>query len=120
MNYVIHGKIESYPKRSSLIAPFQPELLEELYKYVPKAFKVQLTYENVLVRISSKEGVSTKLFEGITNNKATYENNGDLIQVYIMEFILKIYQIMNPIIMTISIVCYLWIMIKFFRKKIQI
>ena len=115
MNYVIHGKIESYPKRSSLLPPFQTELLEEVYEYIPKAFKVQLTYENVLVRIPKNNEMD--LYEYITNNKATYENNGDLIQVSIMENILKIYQVTNPMIMAISVVCYLIIMISFFRKK---
>ena len=54
MNYVIHGKIESYPKRSSLVGPFHKELFEELYQCTLKTFRVQLTYENVLVTIPNK------------------------------------------------------------------
>lgn len=117
MNYVIRGKIASYPKRSSLIAPFQPELIEELQTYIPKTFQKQLTYDKVIVRIESKQKANPKLFEMATNNRSTYENDGDLIQLSIMEKILKIYQTTNPSIMAVSMIAYFILMIQFFRKK---
>jgi len=108
--------LECYPKRSSLIAPFQPVLIEEIVKYVPKAFKVQITYENVLVEIPHKDNAYVTLHEYITNNKSYYD--GDYyFELSLMKNILKVYQLINPIIMVISIICYVIIMFKFFIKK---
>lgn len=116
---MIHGKIASYPKRSSLTAPFNKELLEEVVVYIPKAFQVQLTYENVIVKIIRNQRGDMETFEQITGNRTSYETENS-IQLTIMELILKLYQILNPIIMGSAILCYVVIMIRFFSKKYRL
>ena len=108
-------KIECRPKRSSLIAPIYKETIEELKIFIPKTFIYQITYKNVLVEIPKRK-VSKLQFEKITYNKAEY-NSKDKYKISVMNLILKVYKILNPIIMIISIISYIFIMIRFFNKK---
>ena len=43
-------KIDCYPKRSSLVAPFYKELYNEMKVYIPNAFITQITYDKILIK----------------------------------------------------------------------
>ena len=108
-------KIECKSKRSSLIAPIYPETIEELKVYIPKTFLYQITYKNVLVEIPTRKS-SNSLYEKITYNKTQYDSK-DKYKISIMNSILQVYKALNPPIMIISIICYMFIMIRFFNKE---
>lgn len=105
--------IECTKKRSSLIAPIYPETIEELKIYIPKTFYYQITYKRVLVEITQRN-TDPRMYLKITNNKIRYENKYKL---YIMKGILQIYKILNPVVMIISTVFFLFIMIKVIKDK---
>ncbi len=118
-------KIDCLPKRSSLIAPFQKELVEEIQKYIPKTFRTQLNYQYVYVQIpglkkelkSKKEGLKRN-YVSITYNKLEYTNRDlNSTNLKIMKFILSIFTKFNYLIFMISLVFYLIIMIIFFLPK---
>ncbi len=118
-------KIECLPKRSSLIAPFQKELVEEIQEYIPKTFETQLNYQYVYVQIpglkeklrSKKEGLKSN-YVSITYNKLEYTNQDlNSVNLKMMKLILNIFTKFNYLIFMVSLVFYLIIMIIFFLSK---
>ncbi len=116
-------QIDCFPKRSSLIAPFQKDLIEELENYVPKTFNVQLNYTNVFVEIPSlkkelqgSEEALKRLFGNVTYNKIEYTAK-DLksVNLKVMKIILSIFQKTNYLLFMISLIFYIFIMIVFFK-----
>lgn len=118
-------KIECLPKRSSLVAPFQDDLKEELIKDIPKAFTTQLNYENVFVRIPDikdkhkyLKDYFAKYYGGLTYNKIGYTNQElKSINMKLMESILLIFQKGNLIIFIVSLAFYIFIIVMFFIPK---
>ena len=118
-------KIECNKKRSSLIAPFQEELKEELIVYLPKTFETQLTYNYVYVRIPdiSKKYENIRysfaqFYSDITYNKVGYTKKElNSLNMKLMQLILKIFQNINYLLFLISIIFYIFMMIVFFRKR---
>ena len=111
-------KNECKKKRSSLIAPIYPETIEELKIFIPKTFSYQITYKNVLVEIPPSRKANTTQFTRVTHNEAKY-NSKDKYNISFMNSILKIYSKINPYIMIISLISYIFIMIRFFKKEIR-
>lgn len=108
--------IKSKPKRSSLIAPLYAECIEELYKYIPKAFYNEALYKNILVEIPNIKK-APKSFLNITRNKEIYNYEKDQININIMQIILILYKIINPILLISSIIFYIILMKRFFKKE---
>ncbi len=119
------NKIECLPKRSSLVAPFQDDLKEEIIKDIPRAFITQLNYENVNVRIPDiKENYMylkdyfAKYYGELTHNKIGYTNQElKSINMKLMKFILLIFQKSNYIIFIVSLAFYIFIIVMFFIPK---
>ncbi len=119
------NKIECLSKRSSLVAPFQDDLKEELIKDIPKAFTTQLNYENVNVRIPDvKEEYKnfineyTKFYGTLTYNKIGYTKQElNSVNMKLMKSILLIFQKGNFIIFVISLAFYIFIIIMFLIPK---
>ena len=118
-------RIECLPKRSSLVAPFQDDLKEEIIKDIPKAFTTQLNYANVYVRIPDikdkhkyLKDYFAKYYGELTYNKIGYTNQElNSINMKLMESILLIFQKSNYIIFIVSLAFYIFIIVMFLIPK---
>ena len=109
-------KLECYPKRSSLIAPINGEMIKEYINYIPKTLYTQLTYERVLVTWDQKTNYIDKYLD-LTLDSFTYDNDGYEIQITLMKTILLIYQLLNPALFVLSMILFIKILIKYIKKE---
>ncbi len=114
------NQLDCLPKRSSVVAPYYKVYNDNLITYIPEAFKVQANYKyvNVVIPIV-KDNISVfTYYADITNNKLFYSDSDlNSLNMKIMNILLAIYAAVNPILMAISIICYLLLMILFFAYK---
>ena len=114
-------KLKCTKERSSLVAPFQKELLVEVKKYIPKSFIIQTTYKTMQVEIKHpiKDKTNIKKYENITKNRIYYTKN-NMIIINIMKIILTLFQLLNPVFFIISLFLYFFFSIKVIGNKINI
>ena len=109
-----NNKLDCYPKRSSLVAPINKELYNEILIYIPKSFITQITYDKIQVKWNNKQ--QNKFINKVTKDNLEYKNKND-IRITLMNFLLNVYKIINPIIFTISLVYLILIIIYMIINK---
>ncbi len=106
--------IKCLDSHSSLIAPIKKDAILELKKYIPAAFIVQATYDNMDVRIPVIKPLDNNFLQ-MTYNQYTYTSKQlHSWRLGIMEYILFLFQKVNPYFLIISIICYIILMIMAF------